>query len=148
MLLGIGLTLVLGYAGAGFSYLIEFSVINIDISKEIQNKVIKRFVKIEGELQVKQGTGLGLPICKGIVKTLEGSMWVESELGLGSTFYFTLPISHKNRNQIKHNLNSTYTVNLHLLIVLKRQNSQIEQLISAYQSKKQTHYSINNSGCI
>ncbi len=67
----------------------------IGISKEDQSKVFQRFVKIEGEHQVKEGTGLGLPICKGIIETLGGKMWLESEPGVGSTFFFTVPYKNK-----------------------------------------------------
>jgi signal transduction histidine kinase/DNA-binding response OmpR family regulator/ligand-binding sensor domain-containing protein/putative methionine-R-sulfoxide reductase with GAF domain len=65
----------------------------IGIKPEDQPKVFEQFKQVGDTLTDKpQGTGLGLPISKEIVEYHGGRIWVESEIGKGSTFSFTLPV--------------------------------------------------------
>ncbi|MCD6091932.1 MAG: response regulator, partial [Bacteroidales bacterium] len=71
----------------------------IGIPKDRQKAVFDRFVQADIEdKQVYEGSGLGLTISKAYVEMLGGTIWLESEEGEGSQFYFTLPFkSIKNR---------------------------------------------------
>lgn len=71
---------------------IKFSVTDSGegIPEEIRQRIFERFYKGN---TFKQGTGLGLSICETIVHKLGGEIGVESEIGKGSTFWFTVPHS-------------------------------------------------------
>ena len=74
---------------------IEFYVrdTGIGISKTQQTKIFERFRQADvSTTREFEGTGLGLAITKAYVEGLGGKLWVESEVGKGSTFYFTFPI--------------------------------------------------------
>ena len=65
----------------------------VGISKEKQDFVFKKFRQADDSTTREYGgTGLGLSIVKGLIDLLEGKLWVESELGQGAIFYFSLPL--------------------------------------------------------
>ena len=64
----------------------------IGISAENQRRIFERFIKVD---TFQQGTGLGLTISRTIIEALGGKIGVDSEEGVGSTFWFTLPLDTK-----------------------------------------------------
>lgn len=68
----------------------------IGIAEKDLPKVFENFVQVGDTLVEKpQGTGMGLAICKLIINQHGGEVWVESQLGVGSTFVITLPLKSK-----------------------------------------------------
>ncbi len=64
------------------------------ISSHDIDKLFDRYYRVEGQ-QMKSisGFGIGLYLCKEIIERHDGRIWVESELGKGSTFHFSLPLA-------------------------------------------------------
>jgi two-component system, sensor histidine kinase and response regulator len=66
----------------------------IGIPKDSQADVFRKFYRVEGTARRFQGLGVGLYICFEIIRRHNGKCWLESEVGKGSTFYFSLPIAN------------------------------------------------------
>lgn len=77
-----------GYQKKGDKLLMYVEDTGVGIDKEHQSQIFERFVKLNSFVH---GTGLGLSICQSIVEQLGGQIGVDSELGKGARFWFTLP---------------------------------------------------------
>jgi two-component system, NtrC family, sensor kinase len=73
---------------------ISVSDTGIGIAPEDQARIFEEFRQVGGDYaHKKEGTGLGLTLAKKFVELHGGKIWVESEVGKGSTFSFTLPVN-------------------------------------------------------
>lgn len=84
-----------GSISVGYNYLpdenqLQFFVrdTGIGIPEDKQKEIFERFVKLDPFVQ---GSGLGLSICEMIIHTIGGDIWVESEIGKWTCFWFTVP---------------------------------------------------------
>jgi signal transduction histidine kinase len=74
--------------------LVEVSVSDtgVGIAPEDQEKVFEEFRQVGTAAKKVEGTGLGLTLCRKFVELHGGRIWVKSEVGVGSTFTFTVPV--------------------------------------------------------
>jgi signal transduction histidine kinase len=88
--------------GDGNMVAISVKDTGIGIPEDQLTKIFEKFHQVEGSLHRSvTGTGLGLAITRGLVEAHQGTIWAESELGKGSTFTFTLPISSKEKRDVR-----------------------------------------------
>ncbi len=72
----------------------------VGIPQDRQEAIFERFVQADIEDKMaRQGAGLGLSISRAYVEMLGGKLWVESEVGKGSIFYFTIPYDETSKNE-------------------------------------------------
>ena len=72
----------------------------IGIPKDKQDIIFKRFVQADSSLSsAYEGAGLGLSITHSYVDMLGGNLWVQSEEGIGSQFYFTIPFKNQKHTE-------------------------------------------------
>ncbi len=78
---------------AGNKAMVSISDQGIGISKDKQKKIFEKLYQVtDSKEKTFPGLGMGLYISKEIIKRHKGEIWVESELGKGSTFYFSIPV--------------------------------------------------------
>jgi signal transduction histidine kinase len=72
---------------------VSVSDTGIGIAAEDQERVFDEFRQV-GTAEKAEGTGLGLTLCRKFVELHGGRIWVQSRVGVGSTFTFTIPVRH------------------------------------------------------
>ena len=73
----------------------------IGISKEYQEKIFKPFEQIKKDNYTSEGTGLGLSITKELIALMDGNIYLKSQVGVGSEFYFSINYEKANEAEIK-----------------------------------------------
>jgi len=90
-----GSTVMLKMAANGDSMTVSVEDEGIGVDKKYQDRIFEPFYRTQEVIDI-EGTGLGLPIVKGSVEAMGGSVEVESEKNKGSLFSVTLPIQRQN----------------------------------------------------
>ncbi len=79
---------------------IEIADTGCGISEEDQRRIFDRFYRVENTVHTEVGTGLGLSIVRGIIEKHGGRIEMASELGLGTTFWFDLPLEQADTDEV------------------------------------------------
>jgi len=88
---------LLGYRREGRMLRIQVKDSGIGIPAEFHTRIFDRFSQVETSNSRRYGgNGLGLAITKNLIELMGGKIWLESEPGAGSNFYFTLPLKDAN----------------------------------------------------
>ena len=83
----------------------------IGIKKENQKIIFERFAQVnDPSSAVASGTGLGIPIAKGLIELFKGKIWFTSAHQKGSTFYFSIPINVQKERKTETTFNHTLLI--------------------------------------
>jgi PAS domain S-box-containing protein len=104
----------------------------IGVANNRQEAIFERFIQADiSDKMARQGAGLGLAITKAYIEMLGGTIWLESEEGVGSTFYFTLPYQVEPVKEVV-NLqldNSTKAEQLRKLKILIVEDDEVSEML-------------------
>ena len=120
----------------GNDHMLRFEIEDngIGISKEKQDNMFESFS--QGSIQINRkygGTGLGLSIVKGLIEILKGKIYLKSELGKGTTFFFEIPLTYApetvkiEKEDYSKNISKLDISNIKILIV---EDNKINQMIT------------------
>lgn len=117
----------------GNKHFINFQIKDngVGIAKEDQDKIFEKFVQIERKEGDYQGTGLGLSIVKKLVEVFDSKIHLESELGKGTTFSFTIGfvVDESARNEIINNIEVDLSTN-EMYRILVVEDNKINQVVT------------------
>ena len=127
---------VYSIANKNNDYTLRFEIEDngIGISKEKQDNMFESFS--QGSIQINRkygGTGLGLSIVKGLIEILKGKIYLKSELGKGTTFFFEIPLTYApetvkiEKEDYSKNISKLDISNIKILIV---EDNKINQMIT------------------
>ena len=128
---------------------VTFSVTDtgIGIFPEDSARLFKSFTQIDGSYTRKYGgSGLGLVITKQLVELMEGTIWFESQPGIGSTFFFTIPlkVGNKTENSETFQINEKKKTLGHILVA---EDDKVNQIVITRMLKELGYsYDIANNG--
>ena len=115
------------------SYKLQFCLqdTGIGIKREDTIKIFREFSQVEDPTKkTKEGKGMGLAIAKKIIENMNGKIWVESSVGLGSKFYFTITVDKSTKSLEKEmNVEPKYIVQGKKDSIKKRNNEQKKILL-------------------
>jgi signal transduction histidine kinase/ActR/RegA family two-component response regulator len=101
----------------------------IGIKSDFHEKIFELFRKVGTEnRRLYDGVGLGLSICKGNIDLLKGKIWLESEPGKGSRFFFTIPYEPANEDKTNIIKGTSSKKNLNELTILVAEDDEINYL--------------------
>ena len=80
---------------------VELADTGSGISREDQERIFERFYRVENAVHTEVGTGLGLSIVRGILEKHGTKVRMASELGIGTTFWFELPLEQADDNELR-----------------------------------------------